>query len=500
MVHWEIEHACYCEHCRRAYRDASGQEIPRDTADLAAAIAFREWRNTNLTTFEKKVTSTIRAIKPDIRLIINGAYFTKLPMRPSEYVDCLAWDILGSPLNMSFEARYLQNLGKPYDVMSVRSVDGDQRWTLRPTEAFQFEAATLIANGAGSYVIDEHQPDGGLEAPVYESIGEAYSYLKAREAYARGATPVPYIGILHGAETANAKAPLDPTPEATESVRGVHKALVMGGVPCTILNSWTLAEELQRGYRLLVLPDQWILTDEALAAIREFVRAGGRLLSTGETSLRDSGGRLLADFRLADVFGVKLERRVPFPSVYLRPTPVFRQGTRIHDMPLPLADSRARTPAAAFYVRTTTGEPLCPLVNPIAESVLDERAEEKWYEKGNTPPPGKPSGYPAAVRNRFGKGESLYFAGDLFSTYWKTDAVDLRHMITRAVELLIPAGERLLELRASPSVEVTLFRNGNRTLVHLVNYHGEKRKIPPPTGATRPPSSRFRRAATWNCS
>jgi hypothetical protein len=57
-------------------------------------------------------------------------------------------------------------------------------------------------------------------------------------------------------------------------------------------------------YKVLILANQDALSDEQVNSIREFVRNGGGLVATEETSLRNEWRRERTRFGLADVFGM----------------------------------------------------------------------------------------------------------------------------------------------------------------------------------------------------
>ena len=74
--------------------------------------------------------------------------------------------------------------------------------------------------------------------------------------------------------------------------------------------------------------------------------------------------------------------------------------------------------------------------------------------------------------NTYGEGKVAYVAGELFSAYWNSNAPRLKVLIRNLVELVTL--DKLLEMDAPPCVEVSLFKQGARLIVHLVNYHVEK--------------------------
>jgi hypothetical protein len=80
--------------------------------------------------------------------------------------------------------------------------------------------------------------------------------------------------------------------------------------------------------RTLILPNVAALSDAQCAQLAEFVRAGGGLVATSETSLCDEKGVPRDDFGLADLFGASFVRRMPGPvrNGYPPPRARERQG------------------------------------------------------------------------------------------------------------------------------------------------------------------------------
>ena len=73
-------------------------------------------------------------------------------------------------------------------------------------------------------------------------------------------------------------------------------------------------------FKTLVLPNVEALSDAQCAQLAAFVRGGGGLVATRETSLRDESGVPRKDFGLAELFGVSFSGRRPGPvrNSYLR--------------------------------------------------------------------------------------------------------------------------------------------------------------------------------------
>ena len=83
----------------------------------------------------------------------------------------------------------------------------------------------------------------------------------------------------------------------------LEQILIQANIPFDIIFDENL-KDLSR-YKVLALPDQECLTDEQVAAIREFVRRGGGLVATEGSSLYTQWRERRRDFALSDLLHVK---------------------------------------------------------------------------------------------------------------------------------------------------------------------------------------------------
>jgi hypothetical protein len=82
----------------------------------------------------------------------------------------------------------------------------------------------------------------------------------------------------------------------------------------------------------------------------------------------------------------------------------------------------------------------------------------------------KPLDQPAIVMNDFGKGRSLFFAGTFGEMCYTHNPFEYRAVLSNAVRLLSSVP---VELEGHVgNVEVVVRKQGQRVLVHLVNYAG----------------------------
>ena len=453
---------CLCRHCQKQFTEEVGGAIPRGP-DESLWPQYRHWLQRRVIAVLERCCQVVHGVSPEIVLGANHVCSTESPIPAPQVLDYLIEES-GDPLSSSFQARYLATGGKPFDVMGTRFAGSWGDWSLLPATALKHGFAPILANGGSCWLGDKLYPDGRLEDAAYVQIGEAFRFVEEREPLLQDAVLVPYIGILN-----SAFSQYQAESRGLAPLRGAHKALIESGYHCNLLNEETLLRTID-GYRTLILPDQCCLGEEVQQAIRHFVAEGGGLIASYATSARDAAGRLQPEFGLADLFGVSLAGDYPY-SIALRGE---RTGGRNYAYAI-MTDSSASTGIGGMplvihgrflSVVPTTGRPLATLVHH-----LNPEEARELFAFGDAPA-GEDSGWPAVVINTYGKGKVAYVAGELFSAYWSSNAPLLKYLARNLVELVTQ--DKILEVDAPPSVEVSLFRQHGKLLVHLVNYHAER--------------------------
>jgi hypothetical protein len=88
------------------------------------------------------------------------------------------------------------------------------------------------------------------------------------------------------------------------SVFGAFRAAVEEHLPVAVVNDWNLNEADLARYKVLILPNTACLDARQIEAVDRFVRDGGGLVASLDTSLFDEFGTPRDNFALAEVLGV----------------------------------------------------------------------------------------------------------------------------------------------------------------------------------------------------
>jgi hypothetical protein len=82
------------------------------------------------------------------------------------------------------------------------------------------------------------------------------------------------------------------------------------------------------------------------------------------------------------------------------------------------------------------------------------------------------TGYPAITRRRLGKGSAIFISGQVFRGFQAHGQWCLKPIVANLLNESIP--QPLVRLESPAWLEVALARQGQRTLVHLVNPHSNR--------------------------
>jgi len=187
------------------------------------------------------------------------------------------------------------------------------------------------------------------------------------------------------------------------------------------------------------------MSDAQCEAVRAFVRRGGGLIASHETSLHDETGRRRPDFGLEDVLGVTVRGRRQLPD--------------------------------GASLKAAAGTPLTIPVGgiPIHEDVVAVVPDRQATVAAWISAPGGMRKLPGAILSTFGKGCVVYFPGRQDAEYVFHEG--LQHfpaLISSAVRNAAPDGS-IPACIAEPTAHVGLTcfdqPSRNRRILHLVAYN-----------------------------
>jgi hypothetical protein len=465
---WAGSGMCYCEHCRRNFRAASGMDLPR-TADPRdpARRAYIVWKQQRLFELWRVWDDAIRQANPAARYIANagGGALSELDMKtigelaPTLFADRQARSGLTPPWAAGKNAKeYRATLGRKAiaGIVSV-GVEEPYRWkdSVQSPAEIRLWALDGIANGFRPWFT---KFCGTLYdrrwLPVFEDL---YGWHYRNQRYLRNTEPLARVAMVYSQQTAHFYGGERARDRVENHTLGWYQALVEARIPFEMAHDGLLDAAHVDRFKVLILPNIAALSDAQCRQIREFAARGGSVVATYETSLYDEWGGRRADFGLAGLFGAKYDGGLDprMTNSYLR----LQTGAR-HPILAGLEDTeRIINGISRVHTKPAGSYPDPPLT--IIPSYPDLPMEEVFPRVEKTD-------QPEVYVRETGKGRVVYFPWDIGRTFWEVLAVDHWKLLRNAVDWA--ANEPRPVTVTGPGVlDVAAWRQRDSMTVHLVN-------------------------------
>jgi hypothetical protein len=215
--------------------------------------------------------------------------------------------------------------------------------------------------------------------------------------------------------------------------------------------------ELERlaKYRALLLPNIAMLSDKQCEQLREYVRAGGSLMASFETSLYDENLKQRDDFGLAELMGVSKAGA----TVGTNGNPYSARIETKHEV---LKSFESTTWIAGAENRV-------PL-KPLDGSVLTVVPGFVRYPPELAYPTQPKTDEPGIVLRESGKSRTVWIPGDVERTYWITGHGDLLRLLQNAIRW-VSHDEQQVRVDGPGLIEVFCWETAPGYAVHLLNYN-----------------------------
>ena len=469
---WEGSGMCYCEHCQANFKHATGLDLPRTSNPQdPARRAFIVWEQARLFELWRLWDATIRKANPNAAFIANagGGALSSLDMKtigelaPTLFADRQARSGVAPPwTNGKNGKEYRATLGRKavVGIFSV-GVEDHNRWkdSVQSADEIRLWAVDGIANGMRPWFTKFSGTlyDGRWLKPVEELYGWHYR----NERYLRNERPLARVAMVYSQQTATFYGGDQAEAKVEDPTLGFYQALVEARIPFEMVHDRLLDAAHTDQFRTLILPNIAALSDEQCEQLRQFVKRGGNLVATYETSLYDEWGVRRRDFGLSDLFGLSATGPVegPMKNSYLHIEKDPRMG-EYHPLLAGLEDAGRiingvhRVPAEAhekgLYAPLT-------LIPPYPDLPM-----EKVF------PRVPKTDIPGVAARQAGQGRVVYFPWDIDRTYWEVLSPDHGKLLRNAV-IWATNEEPVVRVEGPGLIEVTVWEQKQSLTVHLVN-------------------------------
>ena len=462
---WDGSGQCYCEHCVKNFKDASGFDLPRtNNPQDPARHAYILWRQQRLFDLWQTWDAAVRRINPDSCVIPNtgGGATSSLDMKkigelaPTLMADRQARHGLMAPWAIGMNAKeYRAALGmKPIVGIFSVGVEEPYRWkdSVQSADEIRLWVADLVANGMrpwftkfGAVLRDERW---------LKPVEDIYRRLAGWENYLRNERPLARVGVVYSQQTAWFTGN-----KVEDHINGWYQALIEARIPFELVHDRLLDTAHVSQFKTLILPNITALSDDQCRRLQEFVERGGSVIATHETSLCDEWGARRKNFGLAGLFGVNYSGRIQtrMQNAYLR---LEHEASRHHPLLKGLEDApRIIHGVSRVEVEPRERFPTAPLT--LIPSYPDLPMEKVFPREARTD-------IAQVFLREQGRGRVVYFPWDIDRTFWEVLSVDHGKLLRNSV--LWATNETPPVTVTGPGVlDVAVWRQKNSLTVHLVN-------------------------------
>lgn len=494
---------CHCEACRGKFAAQHGGELPaaEDWSDPRWR-AFLRFREESMADFLRDAGAVVRRANPAGAVFCNaGSWHFGNAVARNPWVLEHVQDLTGAEaffhlrrdsvpylLDSAQAAKFLRAGERPAVVFTHHALGV---WHYVGLSALELKRSfyQVAACGAGNWFAVfapalEHRREKTL-APVRE----AYGFLESHEdlfvgarsaartalvhsqassaaycsAYAAGHVDVQEhdLGLHLGAASAEdgRKRKQASDQLLSDEYAGFYYALTRSHVPFDVLRDLDLDASALARYDRVVLPNAACLSAAQRQALLAYAQSGGTVIGSFEAGAYDEHGVPDAGSWRRELFGVEAVEGAFMPAAFEEYLQITPAGARV--LPGYSAGEIVPRPRAVLKVRpSAAAQVLAHVMEPIGRVYA---------------PLGGVTAYPGLMVHAVGAGTGVFVPGAMAESYHVFGTLELEEILAALVRRLGTAPAQI-ETDAPSTVQMELWAQDGRLLLHLVNNSGDMRR------------------------
>jgi len=456
---------CYCPRCQDKFTAFSGRKIPGQAGDEHAWEEYYRWKAINADEQLTLMRETVKKYGDDKAYTAEVFNMFDVEQQKHTGIDLYSaarfFDFL---VTVSFIADNRQNV--EYKELSygatiikfLKSLNPDKspvilfggngtehRYIYDPPADLRQWLWEAAANGGGFWncYFNGAHPAATIDVRNALLPEDAYRYLEQNQGWIQPLEPVMDIALYYSRKSAQLLGDEEFSYPVKGMIRMLHDAHFQYGY---IPDNQLTRETLDR-CQVLILPNVVCLDEREAGIVREWVRDGGRLIATFETSLYDGEGNRRGDFLLKDLFGCHFTGEIANTEMDCYQKVVTRN---------PLLDGFEKTGLLhnGGYTLLCTPEPEVTTVTGYLPKINNQPPENAF-------PATWIAEYPIMLDHTLGEGRIIYFANQPGKLNHTVGHPDYHRLLANALNVLLD-GKATLTTSAPASVHVYLNRTRNR--------------------------------------
>lgn len=467
-----FSNTCYCEYCKALFHEKTGENPPsKSNRNHSLWKEFIEFQAESMERFLEESNKIIKRVNPEILFYMNGnsnwPYWTtgRDNHRIIKHTDILGAEggFLYGNLNQTpvFKPGLTGKLissqadGKPTVVFDCAG-HKPWSWYLLPEKEISILLYETCFSGSNYWIAVF--PDD-INQPEMKTISEFGDFIrknpdpfhntqsmsnialcwstKSAEMYTGSSVPLTdFTAQINGKEIGDLHAEFN----------GFYKALSKSHVPFDVIDDYEF--DLLKKYNLVIFPNSACLSNDDCEKIREFVKQGGNIVASFETSLYDENGKQRENFGLSDVFGLNFTGKIIGPMEY---DYVSFASTKKIEYLKGIKKKFFPAPEYGIFVEVRSAKPIIFFCKKLIGR----------YD-------GVPeiSDIPMMTVNRYGKGNCIYLAGTYGATVDNFGFFEYLAIVRNFCNCL---AQNYVVVENDKNIEIFLRKKENKAFLYMIN-------------------------------
>jgi hypothetical protein len=453
---------CYCDRCQEKFFRFSGKKIPVRSSNPQAWEEYYRWKAINADEQLTLMQNTVKKYGEDKAYTAEVFNMFDVNQQKHTGIDLYSaakfFDFLvtvsfiadnQTPVQykeLSYGAtiiKFLKSLNTGKSPVILFGGNGtEHRYIYDPPIDLRQWLWESAGNGGGFWncYFNGAYPAATIDVRNAFLPEDAYAYQQQNEALIQQLEPVKDVAIYYSKSSAQ----LLGDESFSQPIRGMIRMLHDAHFQYGYISDYALSPEILDQCRVLILPNVVSMDEGHANLIRNWVKEGGKLIATFETSLYDEEGHRRNDFLLSDLFGCHFTGETANTDMDCYQKVVTRNE---------LLDGFEKTGLLHNGAQTL-------LCTPVTEAIT----VTGYLPKINNQPPENAfpenwdSEYPILLDHPFGAGRVIYFANQPGKLNQTVGHPDYHQLLVNAVKVLL-GDEISLTTNAPASVHVYLNRD-----------------------------------------